>query len=74
MSKDDFRERMMEDVARAKGDIKTLFRDGENRDKQMEKIITLIASRQNNDMNRLNAVIGFAVTIILGLIAVIYKG
>lgn len=67
MTKDDSRERMVEDMARAKGDIKTLFRDGENRDKQIEKLITLM-------MNRQNAVIALMVTVILSLIAIIYKG
>lgn len=67
MVKDESRERMVEDMARAKGDIKTLFRDGENRDKQIEKLITLM-------MNRQNAVIALMVTIILSLIAIIYKG
>lgn len=64
---DNFREEMAKDMARAKGDIKTLFRDGENRDKQIEKLITLM-------MNRQNAVIALMVTIILSLIAIIYKG
>ncbi len=62
-----FEHKVTEHMARTNGDIKTLFRDGENRDKQIEKLITLM-------MNRQNAVIALMVTIILSLIAIIYKG